>query len=47
MQPTLALLVEPLFIFWATHMRLLYQLVYKAAFDEAQYNHHGQGHASA
>ena len=36
----MALLVSPTFIFWATEMRLIYQLVYKKAFDEAQFNHH-------
>jgi DNA polymerase III epsilon subunit-like protein len=39
-QTALALLVSPTFIFWATHMRLIYQLVYKKAFDEVQFNHH-------
>lgn len=37
---TLAHLVDPEFIFWATHMRLIYALVYRPAFDAVQYNHH-------
>lgn len=44
---TLALLVDPAFIFWATHLRLLYTLVYKGAFDAAQYNHHHNAPAMA
>ena len=38
-QATLALLVDPNFIFWSTHLRFIYQLVYKQAFDDAHYNH--------
>jgi len=37
---TLALLVDPKFIFWATHMRLVYTLVYKRAFGAVQSNGH-------
>lgn len=39
-QAALALLVDPKFIFWATHLRFFYRLVYKKAFDEVQFNHH-------
>jgi len=39
-QATLKLLVDPTFIFWATHMRLIYTLVYKSAFSAVQANHH-------
>jgi DNA polymerase III epsilon subunit-like protein len=46
-QTALALLVSPTFIFWATHMRLIYQLVYKKAFDEVQSNHHRNAPAVA
>jgi DNA polymerase III epsilon subunit-like protein len=43
----LALLVSPKFIFWATEMRLIYQLVYKQAFDQVQFNHHRNAPAVA
>ena len=44
---TLALLVDPKFIFWATHMRLIYTVVYKGAFDAVQFNHHRNAPALA
>ena len=37
---TLERLVDPQFVFWATYMRLMYQLVYRPAFDAVQSNHH-------
>ena len=37
---TLARLVDPKFIFWATYMRIIYTLVYRPGFDAVQYNHH-------
>ena len=43
----LALLVDPEFIYWATHLRFVYTLVYKGAFDEVQYNHHRNAPALA
>jgi hypothetical protein len=36
----LATLMDPTFIFWASHMRLLYTLVYKDLFSAVQANHH-------
>jgi hypothetical protein len=44
---TLATLVDPKFIFWATHMRLIYTFVYKSAFNAVQYNHHRNAPALA
>ena len=46
-QAALALLVSPRFIFWSTHMRLIYRLVYKEAFDEVHFNHHRNAPAVA
>ena len=44
---TLATLVDPKFIFWATHMRLIYTTVYKGAFNAVQFNHHRNAPALA
>jgi len=37
---TLAFLVDPEFIFWATHMRVIYRLVYRDAFSAVQADGH-------
>jgi len=37
---TLALLVDPEFIFWATHMRMIYRIVYRDAFSAVQADGH-------
>ena len=44
---TLELLVDPEFIFWATHMRAIYTFIYKGAFDAVQFNHHRNAPALA
>jgi hypothetical protein len=44
---TRALLMDPKFIFWATHLRLIYTMVYKGAFDAVQFNHHRNAPALA
>ena len=44
---TYEILMDPEFLFWATHMRIIYTSVYKGAFDAVQFNHHRNAPALA